>query len=248
MLGIFNLFKNKSSNSGINQQKIKTTIKEFCEKKLPLSITIDNNHTTFMSTLIAFDPEEKWLIIDTLIPDAGNKYLKESEYFKITCNQNNSVNSFSSSYIDEVTYSTYPSIKIRYPETIEIVQRRSYVRVDPSITKPIVISFESGKLSQLEINIPVRDISEGGVSLILPVDIGKKLSKGTVFDKVSISIPDRGKIITKGIIRSLLQESSEKQICGVELLGLTEDQMDIIYRYVVERQKEKLRKAKKISS
>ena len=248
MLGIFNLFKSKKSNSGISQQKIKTMIKESCEKKLPVSITIDNNSTTFMSTLIAFDPEEKWLIIDTLIPDAGNKYLRESESLNVICNENNSVNSFSSGYIGEVTYETYPSVKIRYPETIEVVQRRNYVRVDPSIIKPIVISFESDKLSQIEINLPVRDISEGGVSLILPVDIGKQLSKGTIFNKVSISIPDRGKIITKGIIRSLLKGSPEKQICGVELVGLTEDQMDIIYRYVVERQKEKLRKAKKIGS
>ena len=247
-MSIFSLFKSKGSKGGISRHEIKAKIKGFCEKKLPVSINIDNHSTTFISTLIAFDPEEKWLIIDTLIPDSGNKFLKESGSLKIVCNEKNSVNSFLSSYIDEVTYETYPSIKITYPETIEVVQRRSFVRVDPSVMKPIMISCEVEKLPQLEINLAARDISEGGFSLILPVDMGRQLNKGTILDKVSITIPDRGNVTAKGIVRSLLKSTSDKYICGVELIDQTEAQMDMIYRYVVERQREELRRAKRIKS
>jgi len=158
------LFKDKDSKGGLSQREMKQKIMAFCEKKVPASVKVGDHSITFMSTLIASDPGEKWLIIDTLIPELGNKYLKESDSIQIVCSENNIVHSFSSTYIEETTYETYPSIKIAYPGSMEVLQRRSYVRVDPSISNPLIISCKVKRRPQLDINLPVRDISEGGLS------------------------------------------------------------------------------------
>jgi len=240
------LFKDKDSKGGLSQREMKQKIMAFCEKKVPASVKVGDHSITFMSTLIASDPGEKWLIIDTLIPELGNKYLKESDSIQIVCSENNIVHSFSSTYIEETTYETYPSIKIAYPGSMEVLQRRSYVRVDPSISNPLIISCKVKRRPQLDINLPVRDISEGGLSFNIPGDIAKQLRLGMIFDEISFSIPESGDIKTKGVIRSMFKGQGEKYICGLEFIDQTNAQMDMIYRYVVKRQMEELRSAKRI--
>lgn len=248
-MGILDLFRgNSTETEGLSRLKrweANANIRGCCENKISTSLTIDDHAIEFMSMFIDADAKKRWIIIDSLIPKVGNEYIKKSKSLYMSYNLNNVAHSFRSNYLGSVS-GEFPSIRISFPKAIESHQKRAYFRVEPSINESVPITIKINKEPPLEIKGPVRDISEGGVSITILPDIVDRFKPGTFLDEIDFILPQWGDIKTKGVVKTISEAMGNRYHCGIEFVELTDLYMDKIYRYVVHRQREELQKLDKM--
>jgi c-di-GMP-binding flagellar brake protein YcgR len=91
----------------------------------------------------------------------------------------------------------------------------------------------------------MRDISEGGLSFNMPHETAKKLRKGDKLNPFRFTLPGAAAIETKVVVRNIFQVEDRKFTCGVEFIELTNEQLSEIYTYVVDRQRDKIKRQAK---
>ncbi len=247
-MGIFNFLSNsgtkKKRASSLARWEVDSNLKLCSQQNTSLSLTIDEHVIEPISMFVEVSPEKGWIIIDRLVPEGGNKFIENSQSLKVSYTLNDIGYEFDSTFMGRVKKDGYDALKISYPENIRTTQKRKYFRVAPSVTQPVVISIKATGNEPLDIKRLMRDISEGGISF--PVNASEdfllQLKQEKRLDVIHFTLPGQEPIKTKGIIRGIFKTEGGISVCGVEFIDLKEADMAKIYRYVVERQKEELKK------
>lgn len=250
-MGISDLFKikgwKKSNHSPVEKWEVQSAIKECCKKKITASIHIDGYALDFLSMFIHSKEAEAWVMMDLLVPHLGNQYMERSRLIRVSYNLGKVDHSFRSSFM-EVTKKGYRAIKIAYPEKIEKSQRREYFRVEPALEDAVLVSARGNRQKGLEIKGPLRDISEGGLSFSITAESAEKIVPGNIFTPVIFSLPGRGDFETKGAVRNVFEGRDDKFNCGIEFINLNKEQLSRIYMYVVERQRDAMKRTSKVKA
>ncbi len=243
-MGLLDIFKKRSGSetSPIEEWETRSKIKRCCDNRYTVSVEIDEHAVEFMSIFLECNPDKGWIMIDRLVPEKGNEYIGKSKSLRVTFRDNGVIHSFDSRYLGSVSGGK-GGIKIAFPVRIEAAHRREFFRVEPSLKNPVTIHVIVDDDPPLEFETAMRDISEGGLSFRVGEETFLSLKPGRHLKEIRFSLPVRGTIRTKGIIRAAYTEENEKiYTCGVEFLELTDSQMNKIYQYVVDRQREELKK------
>ena len=115
-------------------------------------------------------------------------------------------------------------------------ERRRYLRVNPSMSNPIMstIHWNGQELN----DIPVRDISLGGVALNLSTDNAEP-SVGSHFSDMNFFLPNHGVIIASGIVRRVETDTSSNEVCcALEFTRVPTSSDRLLYQYINARQRE----------
>lgn len=234
----------RNNISRFEKWEMQSAIKECCKKKLTASISVDEHRLDFLSMFIDSNPDKKWITIDRLNPVLGNSHIKTSKFLLVSFILNGISQSFHSSYITD-TGDVDGIIKISYPGKIESTQKREHFRVEPAIEDSISIYTTAKKETLLEINAPMVDISEGGLSFNIPHETAMKLREGDKLSPFRFTLPGAVTIETKGVVRNIFKTVNRQFTCGVEFIELTNEQISEIYTYVVDRQRDKIKRQAK---
>lgn len=249
-MGIFDflgdLGSGRATSSPLAKWERDSNIKLSCQQQLPVSVTIDEHVIEPISLFIEARPDKGWIIIDNLVPEEGNNYIKKSESIRISYRVDNIGYNFKSAYIDHIQKDGYPALKIAYPQEIKTQQRRKFFRVEPPIEEPVNVTIKTNSAVPLHIERDLRDLSEGGLSFAIKISESFHLDikKGKELEEIHFTLPDYGPIKISGIIRGIFRSEGENLICGVEFSEIKDSDMSKIYRYVVDRQRDALKKLK----
>jgi c-di-GMP-binding flagellar brake protein YcgR len=130
-----------------------------------------------------------------------------------------------------------PSLHLTWPEKIERIQRRNYVRVDVMVR--VVVTPEDRPNRPLSGS--TTNLSAGGARIVLP----ELLTAGTVLT-VHLHLPDAGvRECTARVIRSGETEGARAALAywsAVEFVKITENVRKDITKYVFDIQREQLRR------
>lgn len=234
----------RNNISRFKKWEMQSAIKECCKKNLTASIIVDGHKLDFLSMFIDSNPDKKWITIDRLKPLLGNSHIKTSKSLLVSFTLNGISQSFHSSYITD-RGDAGGIIEISYPGKIESTQKRDYFRVEPAIEETVSIYATAEKETLLEINAPMRDISEGGLSFNIPPETAMKLREGDKLSPFRFTLPGATTIETKVVVRNIFQAGDKQFTCGVEFIEPTNEQLSEIYTYVVERQRDKIKRQAK---
>lgn len=114
--------------------------------------------------------------------------------------------------------------------------RRRYLRVTPSMSNPIVGEFRLGG-SDLQ-NIPVKDISLGGVAVTIPKR-SLNIHPGTHVLDMNFSLPEHGFITASGVVRRVQDSPDTKTtLCAFEFTKVPTSSDRVLFRYINGRQRE----------
>lgn len=122
------------------------------------------------------------------------------------------------------------------PVTTAVKERRRYVRVTPSMSHPIFTTILD-KDVRME-RIPVRDISLGGVALLLDQPY-RRFVEGQPLHQVKIDLPKLGSISASGVVRRFeYLPDTGKAICALEFTRLPSASDRMLFQYINRRQRE----------
>ena len=230
---------------------IVSVIRKAMSQKIRFRVRLNERRRSFVS--LPIQVTQRSLLIDALFPTEGNELIEHSNLITIDFMLRESEHEllhipymFTSSYIRRETVKKYPALRITFPESVTRVQRRSYLRVDPPINKPLYVHYtlESG-----EEKVQIANISGGGIGFY--TNHGKPvLRPGRTLDPVHISIAGYCEITTSLIIHTnsqserpvLIEGKPYYSFCGAEFGKMEEPVREQVIRYVIEKERDELKR------
>jgi DNA-binding response OmpR family regulator/c-di-GMP-binding flagellar brake protein YcgR len=204
-------------------------IREISELMVPVTATI--NDTIELSNCLLFykTGNSRELLVQTK-PD---KYPKTGEIC-ITCAYSKALYLFKSKIIGiKKINSKYVYLRIKFPETIAIEERRRFIRVRPSEREPVYIQFLLADKER--VTVEVMDISGGGISCVLPNNMAK-FKKGNSFH-AAITLPIFGEIQAWVTVLSMIRLFNMVRISMVYSI-MSEPSHSLVMSYVTTREQD----------
>jgi len=233
-----------------------TTILAMAQKqRVPFIIKRNAKGESFNSFLIKIDSisTPHTLLIDSLFPEEGNELIVTSQFISVAFSLKNTESEYLNipyvfiiHYLRGETHRGHPALRISFPETIKRNQRRNYKRVEPLIKEPINIAL---KFKDREVTENVANISGGGIGFYTNLD-KSILRPGSKINSVFFTLPDGTKItcqlIVRRITRNVPKEISNSKhypfYCGAEFVDLDNVLNKKIILYVLQREREDLKR------
>ncbi|MBI5186866.1 MAG: PilZ domain-containing protein [Nitrospinae bacterium] len=242
--------------------RINAIIDSVLKERRMLEVAVDERLQIFSSSGIierSVFKDNPCLVIDTLIPKLeGIRALEGSASLLIGFRLNEVPHTFESSFLAFRGEDRAPIVAISYPQVIHIHQFRGAFRLSPTLSEPITVNVEaaltmkkqagtSGPEAEtgtvekfLEEGNVVEDISMEGMAFLTK---NPKLTKGTeVF--IDFGIPGVGSFGTMAVVMNLARTESTKYPfkCGVSFMDFTKADQERLYRYILEKQREEIKK------
>lgn len=182
---------------------IKSVLRSLMKQKTLVQMHLDNDSRTIITAVLDVDAGQNQFIVDAADDDNFNRRLAAVDkiYFKA---QIDGVSvQFRCSKATPIEFDNRPAFLLPFPDQLRRLQRRNHYRIDIPVSTPLFaqIPVMGGRILQ----IPVRDISAGGVALLdqkfeLDVTVGAWLHNCT-FD-----LDDLGTITTNLNVRRINEQ------------------------------------------
>jgi c-di-GMP-binding flagellar brake protein YcgR len=234
-----------------NPSDIKQLLKDAKKQRVRFRVRMNERKRSFNSSLVRLSGG--WLLIDSLFPEEGNTLIADAALITIDFNLKEDDRNllvipytFTATFAGNETVDGLPALRITLPNIIWRVQRRNYLRISPPVNQPAYISFS---LDETPVREKIANISGGGVGFYTTYSksvlwIGRRLKN------VVISIPGRDNIPCSITVHSLMQTEQTVLIdrkpyhffCGAEFSDIDEKLREKIVQYVIEKEREALRR------
>ena len=237
-----------------NPSDIHNLINLAIKDKTRIKLKINNREPSYNTSIIKKESilNNHILLIDSLFPPDGNdkiQYAKsaiaEFSFKGIESKSNLIPYSFTTNYIDQKEYENIKSLRITFPKAINRRQKREFLRVEPSVNKPLFIKF---KIKDKKMTQKIENISAGGVNFFTNLTKAV-LWPGKRIEKVLITLPDQSQIKCPIIIKSIYQNNDPIILdgkrylysCGAQFLEIDNNVSNNIIKYVLEKERKELK-------
>jgi c-di-GMP-binding flagellar brake protein YcgR len=147
--------------------------------------------------------------------------------------------------LQDAVYEERNVLSAPIPERLLRLQRREYFRLEPPHTHPILCTLSttmpSGAMRTLE--LPLSNISGGGVSLVAPTDLAERFPRDALFKDCRLEIPEEGVIQVNLRVRKTIEispQSGHRSLrVGCEYIGLPASRLAMIERYITRIERER---------
>jgi c-di-GMP-binding flagellar brake protein YcgR len=210
-------------------QRIASVLGQAAGKQSELRVTLPRSGLHFTTTLTAILPREGHLLVQKLSNENGHKDLLESHRLQFQYTQNGIDLSFTSEYIATVNKAGNLQYKIRYPQSIKYLQRRTYHRMHISEKTAVTATFSVSEDSFVDGTL--KDISAGGMRVqFTQIDPMVLNSSGKLL-KCVIKLPDATNIECAFDVRHTAP-NKRQQSCTV---GGSFRDLEITHQRIIER-------------
>ncbi|WP_337969917.1 flagellar brake protein [Virgibacillus salexigens] len=186
------------------------------------------------------EQNETFLFIDYPIDIKTHKtsFFPKGTSFLITyVDENENIYSFLSKLVAKVKLNV-PALAIELPSDLQRIQRREFVRVDTAID--VAVHPLDDRLQPF--TTVTRNISGGGISVIIPKDVDLKENNVEIF--LSLPLKNHGFAYLKAIAEVvILEEKKHKNpTVAMKFLNIAKQDQQMIIRYCFEKQREARKK------
>jgi hypothetical protein len=209
-----------------DKEKIIALIGHIIRAKKEIKVSIADEEKEFTSRIIKIslaDPassitRRSAIIIDKLHPDMGNRLIQSVSKVTLSFSISDKNCRCSVDYLGISSDAPYFGFFLKFPEAIEIEDKRIEERISFGISEFVSAEFTLGKGSKKEkrYELNVMDCSRHGLGLIITqkdFDLLKKLNIGDRIEKIMFFAP-RSMIKVNGNVRHLTKiESGEYKGC-----------------------------------
>ena len=225
--------------------EITNNLRALAQQHQVVTLYLDEGHDFFLTSILTVDTGSGSFLID--LPDGNNNELSLRAKQKITL----------CALLDKVkiqirpngqaltTHEGRPALFIPRPERMLRLQRREYFRLETPHAPPLQcrLARQRGDGTTEVIQLPLTDISVGGLSLMAPAERGTSFAPGSFFRDCRLEIPDEGVIIANLCVREThMQRSRAGQPylkVGLEFVNLPGTRLSQIQRYITRIERER---------
>jgi c-di-GMP-binding flagellar brake protein YcgR len=206
---------------------------------------LDEGRQFFLTSVLAIDEASGTIFLDP--PQAGEDILPVHSAERVTLvgNLEKVKLQLRVAALQDAVYEARNVLGAAIPERLLRLQRREYFRLEPPHAQPILCTLSAttpaGTLRTLE--LPLSNISGGGISLVAPTDLADLFPRDALFKDSRLEIPDEGVILVNLRVRKTIEispQSGHRSLrVGCEYIGLPASRLAMIERYITRIERER---------
>lgn len=207
---------------------------------------IDDGEQFFLTSVLAIDFAERKILLDPAQHEDNKAPALAARQITLVTNLDRIKIQVRLYPLEKWQYQGQNLLAAPLPEAILRLQRREFFRLEPPLSTPIFCklathSEKDGTSRTFE--LPLSDISGGGVSLIATVDLAHYFERDTLFQNCRLDLPGDSVILVNLRVRKaieLSERNGEHSLrVGCEFINLTGARLGQIERYIARIERER---------
>lgn len=225
-----------------NRKEIIFILDDLAKQRPALTLTAKDGTST-LTAVLGVDVDDNCVYFDIGPSEKTNEHILNSEDLRFSTQTGVRVR-WHAAGITLVELQDGMAFSIEIPEEIVRIQRREYFRLStPRGDKGLICKIQLGETGVM--NVPVVDMSVGGVGLSLRGEIPPAFQKGSVLQGCSIEFPAVGAVSFSlkvcGIFSSNKTASGEQvHHLGTEFVSLGRGASNVVQRYMIQLESERI--------
>lgn len=222
-----------------NKKEILHILNDLAKRKTTLSVSFNSGSEGFLTTVVAVDAERHLAYFDIGQDEAFNARLVGSSDATFAINDGIRIH-WTSPSLRIATLKDGKAICIGLPHDLIRIQRREYHRLatptrDPVICRIPVDRPDAASEEEDFLELPLVDVSVGGIGTIVPDPLDDRLSVGAEFNNCKIDFPNVGTtnltLQVKWIKSMTMKDETVKHRIGFEFINPSRGNQALIQRY-----------------
>jgi len=228
-----------------SKSEILAVLRALIHKGVMITVHFDHGESFLLTSMLGMAADNRKFILDVGSNEEMNRKALLADKLIFTTIVDKVKVQFRLSKLSLTQSEGRPAFVGSVPETVLRLQRREYFRLATPIAKPLLLAAtvrrEDG--SAFTVNVPLLDISGGGVGLLAEPDQAQFFHRGDTLHDCKLQLPDEGLLVaTLGVctlIETTTRTGSPFVHVGCEYIGLPTQRMIMVQRYITRVERER---------
>ena len=220
-------------------------LRSLVQKRAMISAFIDASADSFLTAILAVNPDDDTLILDAASSDVINARVDGAEQLICVTQLDKIKIQFAAPTPLRISHEGHTAFRVVLPEVLLRLQRREYYRLiasNPHSLSCLIPISSGGEKRMVSMEATVLDISSGGLAILLPPN-EPALEPDTVLTDCRLMLPETGPIVTSLRVRNLFRitnrDGSIMLRAGCEFTDLSSSMASTIQRYILKAERER---------
>lgn len=212
-------------------------------KKSRAAIKLSTSHgEEFITSVLEASSERNHVYLDVSADERVNSRVADSKHVTFTT-QSGILVKWHSTHVSRVKLPDGTALSILVPAVVQRIQRREYFRLPlPQGSNGLVCRIPL-ELEVLE--VPIKDMSAGGIGIVLQESLPPAFSQGAVLEGCNIEFPAIGMVHFKlkvcGMrVTQKTRGGGSLYHIGMEFMDLSRGASNVVQRYMIQLEGEKI--------
>ena len=226
------------------RMEILAVLRTLIQKNALVTVHFDRGNAFFLTSILAIEPDANRILVDVGSDEDINTRALQADKLILTAVVDKIKVQFSIASLACTEHEGRPAFVGRIPDTLLRLQRREFFRLAMPIANPIRLQTSIPHREGLhQLDVPLLDISGGGVGLMLTPDQAGLFENGDVLENCRITLPGEGLLATRLGIRNrfdVVTRSGARYVrIGCEYIDLPSARLTAIQRYITHVERER---------
>lgn len=225
--------------------EINFLLRTLVDQSSMVMVYFNHHQLFFMTTLLAVDTQKGHLLFEMSNNADTNRQAISAKEFVCATTLDKIKVQFSVNGIEQARYKDRPVIRANLPKQLLRLQRREYFRVPTPAVRPLkcamMVRDDFGNARQIE--IPILDISAGGIGLMLSASQVPLFTKGQLYSGCRMELPDEGGFTCNLRLCDFIEVSGRNgqsyTRAGCEFVEMRGAVENMIQRYIIRLERER---------
>ncbi len=228
-----------------SKSEILAVLRALIQKGAMITVHFDHGDSFLLTSMIGLAAENRRFILDMGSNEEMNRKALLSDKLIFTAILDKVKVQFSLPKLSATQSEGRPAFLGSVPETLLRLQRREYFRLATPIANPLMLAITVRRKdgSVLVIDVPLLDISGGGMGLMASPDQAEYFHRGNTLHDCKLQLPDEGLLVATLGIRNLIDVTNRGGAhfvhVGCEYIGLPTQRMIMVQRYITRVERER---------
>ncbi len=227
-----------------NRLEILINLRALQKQRSTVTLYLDDGAKFFLSSVVAVDEENGLIFLDPSNHPEFAQQALAAQQVTLSATLDRVKIQLRLPALHSGTWEDTPVLSAPLPIQLLRLQRREFFRLETPHVPPLRCKLAARHHSGVEVfDLPLFDISGGGLSLIGKVEHAEKFSLGELFQDCRLEIPGESVLSVNLRVREILKietVSGEHQLrLGCEFVSLPGTRLTLIERYITRLERER---------
>ncbi len=228
-----------------SRTEILAVLRTLIQKVALITVHFDQGKSFLLTSMLAFTEDQHGFILDVGADPEMNQKAVLANRLILTAVVDKVKIQFRAEGLSLTSHEGRPAFQGKLPDALLRLQRREFFRLSTPIATPVMMNAVVRRPdgSALSVDIPLFDISGGGVGLMVSPEVAGYLQKGEVLSDCRIRLPDEGLLVAKLVIRNKFDVTTRSGgqfvRAGCEFIEIPPSRLNMVQRYITRVERER---------
>ena len=228
-----------------SKSEILAVLRSLIQKGAMITVHFDQGRSFLLTTMLSLKSDNREFVLDIGSNEAMNAKALQAEKLILTTIIDKVKVQFSVKKLSPTQHEGRTAFLGTLPETLLRLQRREYFRLSTPLVNPVKLNAIATRPdhSAFNIELPLLDVSGGGVGLMATLDHAQLFERGTTLTDCKMMLPEEGLLVVTLSVRNLFDVTTRSGAhyvrMGCEFVNLSGARLNMVQRYITRVERER---------